>query len=129
MTDKATKKSKQKSAVGIKYNQGSEAGTSSGGAPSGGAPSGGAPTGGAPTIIAKGFGDLADEIITLARQNGVLVHEDPYLSDFLATLDLGQEIPDQLYHVIAELISFSYVLQGKFPDSWAKMHNKVYKKV
>jgi flagellar biosynthesis protein len=119
MTDKATKKSKQKSAVGIKYNQGSEAGTSSGGAPSGGAP----------TIIAKGFGDLADEIITLARQNGVLVHEDPYLSDFLATLDLGQEIPDQLYHVIAELISFSYVLQGKFPDSWAKMHNKVYKKV
>jgi flagellar biosynthesis protein len=124
MTDKATKKSKQKSAVGIKYNQGSEAGTSSGGAPSGGAP-----TGGAPTIIAKGFGDLADEIITLARQNGVLVHEDPYLSDFLATLDLGQEIPDQLYHVIAELISFSYVLQGKFPDSWAKMHNKVYKKV
>jgi flagellar biosynthesis protein len=124
MTDKATKKSKQKSAVGIKYNQGSEAGTSSGGAPSGGAP-----TGGAPTIIAKGFGDLADEIITLARQNGVLVHEDPYLSDFLATLDLGQEIPDHLYHVIAELISFSYVLQGKFPDSWAKMHNKVYKKV
>jgi flagellar biosynthesis protein len=124
MTDKATKKPKQKSAVGIKYNQDSEAGTSSGGAPSGGAPSGGAPT-----IIAKGFGDLADEIITLARQNGVLVHEDPYLSDFLATLDLGQEIPDQLYHVIAELISFSYVLQGKFPDSWAKMHNKVSKKV
>jgi flagellar biosynthesis protein len=124
MTDKATKKPKQKSAVGIKYNQ-----SSSGEAITDGAPSGGAPSGGAPTIIAKGFGDLADEIISLARQNGVLVHEDPYLSDFLATLDLGQEIPDQLYHVIAELISFSYVLQGKFPDSWAKMHNKVSKKV
>jgi flagellar biosynthesis protein len=124
MTENTSKKPKQRSAVGIKYHQGSEAG-----APSGGAPSGGAPSGGAPSIIAKGFGDLADEIITLAKQNGVLVHEDPYLSDFLATLDLGQEIPDQLYHVIAELISFSYVLQGKFPDSWAKMHNKVSKKV
>jgi flagellar biosynthesis protein len=119
MTENTSKKPKQRSAVGIKYHQGSEAG----------APSGGAPSGGAPSIIAKGFGDLADEIITLAKQNGVLVHEDPYLSDFLATLDLGQEIPDQLYHVIAELISFSYVLQGKFPDSWAKMHNKVSKKV
>jgi flagellar biosynthesis protein len=129
MTDKPTKKPKQKSAVGIKYNQSSDAGTSSGEDLTGGAPSGGAASTGAPTIIAKGFGDLADEIITLARQNGVLVHEDPYLSDFLATLDLGQEIPDQLYHVIAELISFSYVLQGKFPDSWAKMHNKVSKKV
>ena len=114
MTDKTQKKTKQKSAVGLKYQQSNQDGSV---------------TDGAPTIIAKGFGDLAEEIITLARQNGVLVHEDPYLSDFLATLDLGQEIPDELYHVIAELISFSYVLQGKFPDSWAKMHNKVSKKV
>jgi flagellar biosynthesis protein len=129
MTDTTSKKPKQKTAIGIKYQRGSEDAPSKDSAPSGGAPSGGAPSGGAPTIIAKGFGDLAEEIIALARQNGVLVHEDPYLSDFLATLDLGQEIPDQLYHVIAELISFSYVLQGKFPDSWAKMHHKVSKKV
>jgi flagellar biosynthesis protein len=119
MTDNTSKKPKQKSAVGLKYQQGNQEDDSSAGAASSSAP----------TIIAKGFGDLAEEIIALARQNGVLVHEDPYLSDFLATLDLGQEIPDQLYHVIAELISFSYVLQGKFPDSWAKMHNKVSKKV
>jgi flagellar biosynthesis protein len=114
MTDKTSKRPKQKSAVGLKYQQSNQDVLIKDGAP---------------TIIAKGFGDLADEIIALARQNGVLVHEDPYLSDFLATLDLGQEIPDQLYHVIAELISFSYVLQGKFPDSWAKMHHKVSKKV
>lgn len=112
MTNKSSNKPKQKSAVGIKYQQSNQDGS---------------PSDGAPTIIAKGFGDLAEEIITLARQNGVLVHEDPYLSDFLATLDLGQEIPDQLYHVIAELISFSYVLQGKFPDSWAKSHGKFSK--
>ena len=98
-----------KSAVGLKYPQGEGSQ--------------------APTIIAKGFGDLADEIIALAKESGVLIHEDPYLSDFLATLDLGQEIPEQLYHVIAELISFSYVLQGKFPDSWAGLHGKVSKNV
>ena len=114
MTEKSSKQPKQKSAVGLKYQESAADGTS---------------TNNAPTIVAKGFGDLAEEIITLARANGVLVHEDPYLSDFLATLDLGQEIPDQLYHVIAELIAFSYVLQGKFPDSWAKMFNKVSKKV
>ena len=96
---------KNKSAVALKYQQGDEAST--------------------PTVIAKGFGDLADEIINVAKQNGVLVHEDPYLSDFLATLDLGQEIPEQLYHVIAELIAFSYVLQGKFPESWAKQFGKI----
>jgi flagellar biosynthesis protein len=123
MTYKTTTKDQQKSAVGLRYQQNSQADSLNKDE------TGGGPSGGAPTIIAKGFGDLAEEIIALARQNGVLVHEDPYLSDFLATLDLGQEIPDQLYHVIAELISFSYVLQGKFPDSWAKMHHKVSKKV
>jgi len=78
-----------------------------------------------PTVIAKGFGDLADDIIKLAKESGVLIHEDPYLSDLLARMDLGQEIPENLYHVIAELIAFSYVLQGKFPDSWSNVHNRV----
>ncbi|MCY7294407.1 EscU/YscU/HrcU family type III secretion system export apparatus switch protein [Alteromonas sp. a30] len=83
----------------------------------------------APKLIAKGFGDLAEEIIALAKENGVLVHEDEYLSDFLARLDLGQEIPPELYYVIAELIAFSYVLQGKYPENWAKLHNKISKEV
>ncbi len=72
----------------------------------------------APKVIAKGFGDLADEIITLAKESGVLIHEDPHLSEVLATLDLGQEIPETLYYVIAELIAYSYVLQGKMPKGW-----------
>jgi len=96
------KNEKPKSAVGLKYEKGNT-----------------------PKVVAKGFGELADDIINLAKESGVLVHEDPQLSDFLARLDLGQEIPEELYHVIAELIAFSYVLQGKFPDSWKNVHNKV----
>lgn len=72
----------------------------------------------APTITAKGHGSVAEEIIALAEQHGVLVHKDDELSKLLAQLDLGQEIPEGLYHVIAELIAFSYVLQGKFPSTW-----------
>lgn len=107
-----SKTDKPKSAVGIKYKEQSEAGK-----------------GAAPEVIAKGFGDLADEIIAVAKQNGVMIHEDQYLSEFLTTLDLGQEIPEQLYYVIAELIAFSYVLQGKFPDSWASLHKRISKTV
>lgn len=99
---------KAKSAIGLKYDQANS---------------------GAPKVVAKGFGSLADEIIAIAKESGVLVHEDPHLSEFLTRLDLGQEIPEQLYYVIAELIAFSYVLQGKFPDSWASLHGKVSKEV
>lgn len=79
----------------------------------------------APKVIAKGHGDVALEIMALAKQHGVLVHQDDELSKLLVNLDLGQEIPDAMYHVIAELIAFSYVLQGKFPDTWNNVHNKI----
>ena len=72
----------------------------------------------APSVVAKGFGELAEEIIQVAREEGILIHEDAALSETLATLDLGQEIPEALYYIIAELIAYSYVLQGKVPDSW-----------
>lgn len=92
------KKPLSKRAIGLKYNTDEK--------------------GNAPEVIAKGFGELADEIIEMAKAHDVLVHEDQYLSEFLATLDLGQQIPEQLYYIIAELIAFSYVLQGKKPASW-----------
>lgn len=75
----------------------------------------------APKVVAKGFGDLAEEIIQLAEEHGVLIHQDPHLSEVLARLDLGQEIPEQLYYVIAELIAFSYFLQGKVPECWQEL--------
>jgi flagellar biosynthesis protein len=79
----------------------------------------------APKVIAKGHGELAEEIIEIAKEHGVMVHEDEQLSKLLSTLELGEDIPKQLYVIIAELIAFSYVLQGKFPENWNNIHNKV----
>lgn len=79
----------------------------------------------APTVVAKGEGDIAQEILSLAKTHGLLVHQDESLMQVLNNLDLGQEIPESLYHVIAELIAFSFVLQGKFPDSWQNTHQKI----
>ncbi|MEW9797668.1 EscU/YscU/HrcU family type III secretion system export apparatus switch protein [Alteromonas sp. CYL-A6] len=79
----------------------------------------------APKVVAKGYGDLADAIIQAANDAGVLVHEDPYLSDILSTLDINQEIPDALYFVIAELIAYSYVLQGRVPEGWESAAKRI----
>lgn len=79
----------------------------------------------APKIIAKGVADSAQEIIDIARLHDILVHEDPTLSDALAAFDIGQEIPEGLYLVIAELIAFCFVLKGKFPQNWQNIHNKI----
>lgn len=78
-----------------------------------------------PKVTAKGYGSIADEIIALADELGILVHQDQELSALFSMFEIGQEIPEDLYNVIAELIAFSYVLQGKFPESWSNHHKKI----
>lgn len=79
----------------------------------------------APTVSSKGFGELADEIIKAAQEKGILIHKDEALAKTLSHLELGEEIPKELYYVIAELIAFSYVLRGKFPPGWQDFHGKL----
>lgn len=72
----------------------------------------------APTITAKGEGLLAEHIIALAEANNVHLHRDEGLSRVLNALSLGEEIPETLYRVIAEIIAFVYLLEGKRPPNW-----------
>ncbi len=72
----------------------------------------------APNVAIKGYHHLAEQIIANAKQNDLLVHQDPELFKRLEHLQAGQSIPPNLYVIIAELIAFSYVLRGKFPESW-----------
>lgn len=82
-------------------------------------------TGHSPIVSAKGFGELADEIIALAKEKGILIHQDEALANTLSKLDLAEEIPKELYFVIAELIAFSYVVRGKFPPGWQDFQGKL----
>jgi flagellar biosynthesis protein len=68
-----------------------------------------------PTVTAKGMGDLADKIISLANEHGVPLHEDKGLIDILAQINTGEEIPENLYRAVAEVIAFAYIISGKFP--------------
>lgn len=69
----------------------------------------------APRITAKGQGRLAEEIIALAREHDVPLHEDAELGALLSQLELGDEIPRELYIAVAEVLAFAYMLTGKVP--------------
>lgn len=70
----------------------------------------------APTVTASGEGQLAEEILRLARENDIPLREDAMLTDLLKDLALGEEIPPVLYRVIAEVIAWAYLVSGKYPD-------------
>jgi len=64
--------------------------------------------GSAPVVVAKGQGVIADEIMRRAQENGVPLQEDSSLVEVLSKLDLNQEIPPELYKLVAEVLSFVY---------------------
>lgn len=72
----------------------------------------------APTVTAEGSGELAEQIIAIAREHGVPLFENPHLLTLLQQVGLGEEIPETLYLCIAQVIAFAYRIQGKFPQDW-----------
>jgi flagellar biosynthesis protein len=65
---------------------------------------------GAPKVVAGGQGLIADRIVAAAREAGVAVREDAALAEALASLDLGREIPEDLYAAVAEALAWAYAL-------------------
>lgn len=72
----------------------------------------------APTVTASGQGELAEQILALAQQHGVPLHSDPELAALLSRIPLDDEIPENLYRAVAEVIAFAYLLSGKFPPGF-----------
>ena len=67
----------------------------------------------APRVVASGRGLIAENIIALARQSDVPIHEDTVLTQALLQVDIEQVIPPDLYAVVAQLLAFVYRLREK----------------
>jgi flagellar biosynthetic protein FlhB len=70
----------------------------------------------APMVIAKGERLLAQRIKEVARKAGVPVLEEPPLARALyAAVPVGQHIPANLFHAVAEVLAWVYALRTKTP--------------
>ena len=71
----------------------------------------------APVVAAKGAGEIAERIIKIAMEHGIPVREDPDLLEALSKLDINEEIPVELYQVIAEVLAWVYRINKNYPGS------------
>lgn len=68
----------------------------------------------APIIVASGMGYIAEKMVEMARESGVPVYEDNSLATMLTQLNLGAEIPTELYQAIIDIyIYFLNYVPGK----------------
>ena len=71
----------------------------------------------APKVTAKGQGWMAEKIIKMARERNIPIREDKDLLNLLSEIDVGREVPESLYKVVAELLAWVYQLNKTYPDS------------
>lgn len=67
----------------------------------------------APRVTASGSGKVAEQIIALAKEHNIPIHEDPTLAAALAMVNLEEEIPPELYLVVAEVLAYIYRISHK----------------
>lgn len=60
----------------------------------------------APTIVASGQGKVAEHIIEEGKKNKVPVYEDQKMATLLTKLEVGDQIPEELYEAIARILLF-----------------------
>jgi flagellar biosynthesis protein len=68
---------------------------------------------GAPRVVAKGRGSLGKKIIEVAKEHEIPIEENEVLAGALSHIELGDEIPAELYKAVAEVLIFVLRLSGR----------------
>ena len=68
----------------------------------------------APKVTAKGQGWVAEKIIAMAEQQNIPIRKDKDLVALLEKIDVGREIPESLYKLVAELLAWVYQLNNEY---------------
>jgi flagellar biosynthesis protein len=61
---------------------------------------------GAPRVVAKGKGSIGAKIIEVAKAHDIPIEENEVLAGALSNVELGDEIPAELYKAVAEVLIF-----------------------
>jgi len=67
----------------------------------------------APIILAKGKSEIAKKIKEIARKYNVPILENKHLARALNKINVGEEIPEELYEDVAQILNFVYHLRRK----------------
>ncbi len=76
-----------------------------------------------PRVVASGVGEIARGILKLAEDNDIPIKKDDDLVDILSKLDVGENIPEETYRAVAEILAFLY----RTDMSWRKKKEREIK--
>ena len=75
-------------------------------------------------VLAAGYGEIAKQILAIAKAEDIHIHQDNNLAQLLARVPAGQEIPKAAYQLVAELLSFLYSTDKSLVEKPTLMQGK-----
>lgn len=66
-------------------------------------------------VVSRGSGDLANEIMRIAKEYNIAIKQDKDLAEVLSTLDVYDNIPDDMYEAVAEILQELYKINKNLP--------------
>lgn len=78
----------------------------------------------APKVVAKGEGEVAKKIISLAKEHGLPIRKDEDLVELLSKVELDQEVPENLYKAVAEVFAFIYKVTNETREESTQIEAK-----
>lgn len=71
----------------------------------------------APRVVAKGADFIAERIKTIAKEHNITMVENVMVArELYNNVEIGQEIPENFFRAVAEILAFVYRLKGKSAD-------------
>lgn len=68
----------------------------------------------APRVLARGKGLAAEKIIAIGEEEGIFIQEDKDLVHLLSQVEIGQNIPTEMYQAVAEILSLVYKINSDY---------------
>ena len=71
-------------------------------------------------IVASGMGHIAEKIVEVAQDSGVPVYEDTSLATVLTQMELGREIPEELYQAVVDIYLYFLNFDPADPEKFRR---------
>ena len=78
---------------------------------------------GVPRILAIARGLLVEKLLRIAEENNITIYRDSDLAETLAVLNVGNEIPEDLFFAVCEVLAYCYRINNEFRE---KLSNRIY---
>ena len=66
-------------------------------------------------VVSSASGELAGEILRIAKEHNVAIKQDKDLAEVLSALDIYENIPDDMYEAISEILQELYKINKNLP--------------